>query len=84
MQLPATDAIRMFLVDTLRAQIDALVKFQDPESGLWHTLLDDRTSYLEASASAGFVYGILKVSLAKFSGDERDLLTENHRHCGYA
>jgi unsaturated rhamnogalacturonyl hydrolase len=30
------------------------------ESGLWHTLLDDPTSYLEASATAGIAYGILK------------------------
>ncbi|MBE0344517.1 glycoside hydrolase family 105 protein, partial [Paenibacillus sp. 28ISP30-2] len=29
-------------------------------SGLWHTLINDQTSYLEASASAGFAYGILK------------------------
>ncbi|SUF95390.1 Rhamnogalacturonides degradation protein RhiN [Salmonella enterica] len=27
---------------------------------LWHTLLDDPHSYLEASATAGFAYGILK------------------------
>lgn len=60
LQLPSTDGLRMFLVSTLVAQIDALVKYQDPESGLWHTILDDPTSYLEASASAGFAYGILK------------------------
>ncbi|HBP96578.1 MAG TPA: glycoside hydrolase 105 family protein, partial [Pantoea agglomerans] len=29
-------------------------------SGLWHTLLDDPHSYPEASATAGFAYGILK------------------------
>ena len=29
-------------------------------SGLWHTLIDDPSSYLEASATAGFAYGILK------------------------
>jgi unsaturated rhamnogalacturonyl hydrolase len=27
---------------------------------LWHTLLDDPSSYLEASATAGIAYGILK------------------------
>ncbi|MCD4621646.1 glycoside hydrolase family 88 protein, partial [Proteus mirabilis] len=37
----------------------ALANCQD-ESGLWHTLLDDPHSYLEASATAGFAYGILK------------------------
>ncbi|EIN10599.1 glycoside hydrolase family 105 protein [Punctularia strigosozonata HHB-11173 SS5] len=60
LQLPPTDGLRMFLTSTLKAQIDALVKLQDPDSGLWHTLLDDPSSYLEASATAGFAYGILK------------------------
>lgn len=36
------------------------MKYQDQETGLWHTILDDPTSYLEASATAGFAYGILK------------------------
>ncbi|KAF8897382.1 glycoside hydrolase family 105 protein [Infundibulicybe gibba] len=58
--LPASDGIRMFLVAALVAQIDALVACQDAETGLWHTILDDPTSYLEASATAGFAYGILK------------------------
>ena len=40
-------------------QIEALDKFQD-ESGMWHTLVDDPTSYVEASATCGFGYGILK------------------------
>lgn len=59
LNLPADDGLRMFLIETLRAQIDALVKYQD-QSGLWHTLIDDKDSYLEASAAAGFAYGILK------------------------
>lgn len=50
----------MFLVASLKAQIDALVNCQDSATGLWHTILDDPTSYLEASATAGFAYGILK------------------------
>jgi unsaturated rhamnogalacturonyl hydrolase len=60
LNLPASDGIRMFLVSSLRSQIDALVACQDQKTGLWHTLLDDPTSYLEASATAGFAYGILK------------------------
>ncbi|MFA9440750.1 glycoside hydrolase family 88 protein, partial [Uliginosibacterium sp. sgz301328] len=49
-----------FLLDTLRAQVNALARLQDTNSGLWHTLLDDRSSYLEASATAGFAFGMLK------------------------
>ncbi|KAG6833728.1 hypothetical protein H0H87_001160 [Tephrocybe sp. NHM501043] len=60
LNLPATDGVRMFLVSALVAQINALVSLQDQKTGLWHTILDDSTSYLEASASAGFAYGILK------------------------
>lgn len=57
--LPADDPTRRFLIEVLDAQAAALAALQD-ESGLWHTLLDDPTSYLEASATAGFAYGLLK------------------------
>ena len=60
LKLPPSDGVRMFLVSSLTAQIDALASCQDPVSGLWHTILDDPTSYLEASATAGFAYGIMK------------------------
>lgn len=59
LSLPKDDALRLFLIDTLEAQIAALAKCQAP-SGLWRTILDDETSYEEAAASAGFAYGILK------------------------
>lgn len=52
-------AVRRTLVNTLRAQIESLRKYQD-EGGMWHTLVDDEDSYLEASATCGFAYGILK------------------------
>ncbi len=59
LELPPEDAFRRFLVEALARQTEALAACQDA-SGLWHTLLDDGTSYLEASATAGFAYGILK------------------------
>ena len=59
LDLPEGDALRTFLIDTLAAQVKTLAETQD-ESGLWHTLLDEPDSYLEASATAGFAYGILK------------------------
>ena len=59
LDLAEDDAFRLFLVDTLAAQVRTLAERQD-ESGLWHTLIVDPTSYLEASATAGFAYGILK------------------------
>ena len=60
LDLEPHDSLRLFLIDTLEAQVKALAEYQDQETGLWHTLVDDKTSYLEASATAGFAYGILK------------------------
>ena len=50
-------------------------KHQD-EGGLWHTLIDDPKSYLEASATAGFAYGILKSVRKGYIGAEY----EERRH----
>lgn len=57
--LPLTGGTAAFLVETLRAQVAALALCQR-EDGLWPTILDDPNSYGEASATAGFAYGILK------------------------
>ena len=59
LDLPEHDGFRLFLVETLAAQVKSLAAHQH-ESGLWHTLIVDPTSYPEASATAGFAYGILK------------------------
>jgi len=57
--LKAGDPLREWLLHILRSQVSALAEMQD-ESGMWHTLLDDPTSYLESSATAGIAYGLLK------------------------
>src|SRR5262249_13157082 len=59
LDLPPDDGLRLFLIETLSAQVKALAQYQQP-SGLWRTLVDDPTSYEEASATAGFAAGILK------------------------
>ncbi|WP_208560035.1 glycoside hydrolase family 88/105 protein [Marinilactibacillus kalidii] len=59
LNLKAGDHFYEFLVETLRRQVEALHEYQD-ESGLWPTLINEADSYLEASATAGFVFGILK------------------------
>lgn len=48
-----------YLIDSLNAQVETLARLQN-SNGMWHTVLDDNESYLEASATAGFGYGILK------------------------
>jgi unsaturated rhamnogalacturonyl hydrolase len=69
LDLPPGEHLREFLLETHLKQIRALVKHQD-ESGLWHTLIDDPGSYLEASAAAGFAYGILKSVRKRYIGPE--------------
>lgn len=62
LDLPPGDALRTHLIDTLEAQCLALGRLQDSD-GAWRTLLDVpkiEGSYVEASATAGFAYGILK------------------------
>ena len=51
--------VREQLIRILQDQIRALCRYQD-SSGMWHTLIDDPTSYVETSATCGFGYGILK------------------------
>lgn len=50
---------KRFLEMILVRQIESLIKYQN-SNGMWHTLIDDKTSYLEASATCGFAYGMLK------------------------
>lgn len=56
-ELPA--GVKSFLVGSLERQASALASLQ-AESGRWHTLLTDPTTYEETSATAAFAYGILK------------------------
>ncbi len=53
--------VRSFLLGVVETQINALLKTQ-ADSGAWHTLLDDPSSYEEISATAGIGYGLLKAA----------------------
>lgn len=66
LNLSPNDFLRQFLIETLESQVKSLVKYQDEETGLFHTLLDDKSSYLESSATAGIAYGILKSIRKKY------------------
>lgn len=62
LNLPPDDGLRLYLVNVLEAQCNALRSLQT-QDGMWRTLLDvseEDGSYLEASATAGFAYGLLK------------------------
>lgn len=51
--------VKQLILDTYKAQVSKLKALQD-QSGLWHTVLDDSTSYVEVSGSAAIAAGILK------------------------
>ncbi len=53
------DDVKQKLIAVLKHQLHSLRHYQD-ESGMWHTLIDDPTSYVESSATCGFGYGILR------------------------
>ena len=57
--IDCSNATAKELQEALCKQVESLVKYQ-AENGMWHTLIDDPTSYVEASATCGFAYGILK------------------------
>ena len=51
--------VKLQLQQALLNQVRSLEKYQN-ENGMWHTLIDDPTSYVESSATCGFAYGMLK------------------------
>jgi unsaturated rhamnogalacturonyl hydrolase len=76
LDLEPKDPIRLHLLDTLNAQCAAIQKYQT-ESGLWCTLLNEPESsgsYVEASATAGFAYGILKAQRKRYVGKENEIV----------
>lgn len=57
--LPLDTNQQKFFTTLLRDQAKALQVVQ-AANGMWHTLLDDPSSYMEASATCGFAYGLLR------------------------
>lgn len=53
--------LKDYFLGCFEAQVETLVQLQ-ANSGAWHTLLDDASSYEEISATAGFGYGLLKAA----------------------
>ena len=68
--LPEEDPVRRRVLETWREQCRELGRLQDPETGLWHTLLDDPGSYLETSGSAAIAYGLHKGRRLGLLGEE--------------
>lgn len=69
------DKDRRFLANVLSSQVRSLRQYQR-EDGMFHTLLDDPTSPVETSATAGIAYGILRGIEAGILGEENRLHAE--------
>ncbi|WP_225420455.1 glycoside hydrolase family 88/105 protein [Lapidilactobacillus bayanensis] len=54
--IPASN--RLYLLNLFENQVDALMRMRDGKTKLWHTIVDDSTSYIETSGSAGIIAGI--------------------------
>lgn len=62
-RLPNEDPQRPALTDAARQTLQAVLRVQDPKSGLWWQVMDKPTepgNYLETSASCMFAYAIAK------------------------
>ncbi|HOQ05633.1 MAG TPA: glycoside hydrolase family 88 protein [Anaerohalosphaeraceae bacterium] len=60
---PTDHPQRKELVDILNRLMEAVVKVQDPKTGVWYQIVDkpnEKGNYLESSCSAMFVYSLLK------------------------
>jgi unsaturated rhamnogalacturonyl hydrolase len=61
--LPASHQARNWILTIFERMIQALVQFQDTDTGLWYQVLDQASregNYTEASASCMFVYALAK------------------------
>ena len=61
--LPADYSRRAEVIDLLRKDLDAVIKWQDKASGVWYQVMDSpgrEGNYLEATCSAMFAYVLLK------------------------
>ncbi len=61
--LPENYARRSEVIDLLKKDFDAILKWQDKKSGLWYQVMDSpkrESNYLESTCSAMFTYALLK------------------------
>ena len=61
--LPESYSRRSEVIDLLRKDFDAILKWQDKKSGTWYQVMDSpdrKDNYLESTCSAMFTYALLK------------------------
>ena len=59
-EITVDHALQRYFLSVYKAQVKALKRYADKDNGLWHTVIDDETSYIEISGSAAFLCGIMQ------------------------
>lgn len=54
--LPPDDARADFLAKTVSRTLDGLAAYQDRAAGVWHLVVDEPETRIEATSAAGFIY----------------------------
>ena len=71
--LPEDYARRTEVVDLLQKDLDAILKWQDKQTGLWYQVMDSpgrEGNYLESTCSAMFTYALLKAYRKGYVGSK--------------
>lgn len=75
-------ALKRHYLSVYRYQCQAIKRYQDKAKGLWHTVVNDESTYIEISAGAGFLAGMMKgVRLGYLEAEEYLLvISEGVKH----
>ena len=71
--LPEDYARRSEVIDLLKSDFDAILKWQDKDSGVWYQVMDSPNregNYLESTCSAMFTYALLKAYRKGYVGEK--------------
>ena len=71
--LPEGYARRSEVIDLLKSDFDAILKWQDKDSGVWYQVMDSpgrEGNYLESTCSAMFTYALLKAYRKGYVGEK--------------
>ena len=71
--LPEDYARRGELIELLKKDFDAIIKWQDKKTGLWYQVMDSPTregNYLESTCSSMFAYALLKAARKGYVSEE--------------
>lgn len=71
--LPENYARRGEVIELLRKDLDAVIKWQDKESGVWYQVMDEpgkEGNYLESTCSSMFAYVLMKAYRKGYLGEE--------------